>query len=232
MVVHVHRNGEAFEGEFMTRDGNTLTVIMSDPLDEDTIKDLDNFFGCKIEPAIATRAEILRTIGSYFHKVELGPEAVLETEDKLKDLVIGGKELTEQEAGDKTVDIVNFVISSAVLEDASDIHIEPMEKCIRIRYRIDGILQHKTDLPRSLIQPLTSRIKVLCGLDIAERRRHQDGRIEARVMGKEVDLRVSTSTRTTCLGKKATWMERINHPRSSRDRLQSHREAHRILATA
>ncbi len=78
------------------------------------------------------------------------------------------------------------------MEGASDVHIEPLEKVLRVRYRIDGILIHKTDLPISMAPSLISRVKVLASLDISERRRHQDGRIEARVMGKEVDLRVST----------------------------------------
>ena len=73
----------------------------------------------------------------------------------------------------------------------SDIHIEPKEKILAVRYRIDGILRHKTDLPIALAPGLVSRIKILCDLDIAEKRRHQDGRIEARIMDKEIDLRVS-----------------------------------------
>ncbi|MFC1770231.1 GspE/PulE family protein, partial [Nitrospirota bacterium] len=77
-------------------------------------------------------------------------------------------------------------------EEASDIHIEPQESKVRVRYRVDGILQHKTDLPSSMAAPLAARIKVICKLDIAEKRRHQDGRIEARVLNKEFDLRVST----------------------------------------
>ncbi len=85
----------------------------------------------------------------------------------------------------------NYIMSHAIKEDASDIHIEPREKSIRVRFRVDGILQHKTDLPSAIAQKLISRVKVLSGVDIAEKRRHQDGRIQARVLGKRVDLRVS-----------------------------------------
>ena len=182
-----------FKNEFLPafRDGNTLTVIMADPLDEHTLHTLRTFFKCHIEPAVATRNEILSTIGMHFNKIELGPGKEASYTDEIKDLVIGGRDLSSI-AGDSTVEIVNFIISNAISEGASDIHIEPHETSLRIRYRIDGILIHMTDLPRSITNSLISRIKVLCGLDISEKRRHQDGRIEARVLGKEIDLRVST----------------------------------------
>ncbi|OIP91763.1 MAG: hypothetical protein AUK24_02485 [Syntrophaceae bacterium CG2_30_49_12] len=95
------------------------------------------------------------------------------------------------ESGDNIVAILDYIISGAIIEGASDIHIEPKEKMLTVRYRVDGILRHKTDIPIYLAPNLVSRIKVLCGLDIAEKRRHQDGRIEARVNNIEVDLRVS-----------------------------------------
>ncbi len=177
-------------------DAATLTVIMSDPLDEETIHTLRNFFGCNIEPAIAAKSQLNRTINHYFNKLELGPLLTQNTENSFKEttfngLVIGGTDLSKA-SGDSIVEILNFLISSAISEGASDIHIEPMERTFRVRFRVDGILCHKTDLPKSIIQNVISRIKVLCGLDISEKRRHQDGRIEARIMGQEMDLRVST----------------------------------------
>jgi type IV pilus assembly protein PilB len=166
------------------KENDILTVIMADPLDDETLELLDRHFKCEIEPAVATTADISKTIDMYFEGVEYGPE------DGEKDLVIG--DVTLQRGEDSVVEVVNFVITNAIIEEASDIHIEPQESKVRVRYRIDSILQHKTDLPRSMSSPLSSRIKVLCKLDIAERRRHQDGRIEARIQNKEVDLRVST----------------------------------------
>ena len=109
-----------------------------------------------------------------------------------KDMVIDHNTPLRSVTKENTVGILDFVVSSAVKEGASDIHIEPLENRVRVRYRVDGLLRHKTDLPTSTGASLTGRIKALCGLDIAERRRHQDGRIQARVMGKDVDLRVST----------------------------------------
>ena len=181
------------KNEFMPvyKEGNILTVVLSNPLDEDTLNILHGFFKCKIETAIATRNEILRAINQHFNKVAVASEADSEAVEGRKDLVIGGKDLSKKST-DSTIEIVNYIITNALLDDASDIHIEPMERYLRVRYRIDGILQHKTDLPKGLISPLLSRIKSLCALDIAKKGSHQTGRIEAIVMGREIDLTVST----------------------------------------
>lgn len=170
------------------KEGKVLTVIMSNPLDEQTILELRNVFKCRIEPAIALSADIRRAIEQHYRKATLGSQGV--SEKDTKDLVIGDTNFS-RETGDNIVGILDYIITNGIMEGASDIHLEPKEKCLRLRYRIDGILRHKTDLPISLAPGLVSRIKVLCSLDIAEKRRHQDGRIEARIMDKEVDLRVS-----------------------------------------
>ena len=89
------------------------------------------------------------------------------------------------------VKIVNLILVQALKEKASDIHIEPFEKQLKLRYRIDGNLVEATSPPKALQLPIASRIKILAGLDIAERRLPQDGRFRIRVSGKEVDLRIS-----------------------------------------
>ncbi|NVL90720.1 MAG: Flp pilus assembly complex ATPase component TadA [Desulfobacterales bacterium] len=170
------------------REGNVLTVIMGNPLDEETIRDFSNVFKCKIEPAIAPSRDIQDAIKQHYRRVTLKGREI--SREDTKDLVIGDTDFS-QEGEDSIVGILDYIITNAIMEGASDIHIEPKEKNLRIRYRIDGILRHKTDLPAPLAPGLVSRIKALCGLDIAEKRRHQDGRIEARIMDKEVDLRIS-----------------------------------------
>ncbi|MEE9542407.1 MAG: ATPase, T2SS/T4P/T4SS family, partial [Thermodesulfobacteriota bacterium] len=182
-----------FKNEFMPvyKEDNVLTVVLSNPLDEDTLNILRGFFKCNIETAIATRNEILRTITQYFNKVEVADETDSNTLKERKDLIIGGTDFSKKQ-DDSTLEIVNYIITNALLDDASDIHIEPMEKYLRVRYRIDGILQHKTDLPKGVVAPLLSRIKGLCGFDISRKDSHQTGRIEAIVMGREIDLTVST----------------------------------------
>ena len=170
------------------RGKEAVTVIMSNPLDQQAISELKQVFRCTIEPAIAPARDILNTIKQHFQKAGLAGKSVFEKQKK--DLVVGNKNLSLGE-GDNVTGILDYIITNAILEKASDIHIEPKETAIRIRYRIDGILQHKTDLPISFALSLASRIKVLCKLDISEKRKHQDGRIEAKIMDQEVDLRVS-----------------------------------------
>jgi len=178
------------------RQGDTITVIMDDPLDDTTLQGLEKVFNCKVEAAIATSGAIDQALSEYYSKqsIETPEEMQIDFESDvgraIKDLVIGDGESPQN--SDRVVNIVNYIISNGIKESASDIHIEPQEKKIQVRYRIDGILHHKTDLPRSFAPALASRLKVICGLDIAEKRKHQDGRIEAKVMGQDVDLRVST----------------------------------------
>ncbi len=171
------------------KENDVLTLIMSNPLDRDMIQNLGRVFKVrKIKPAIASSTDIRNAIHQHFQKVTFVKDG---TSNKAKtDLIIGDKKIT-MEGGDTTSGVVDYIFTNAILEGASDIHIEPKEESLRVRYRIDGILHHKTDLPVSLAPSLASRIKVLCKLDIAEKRKHQDGRIHAQVMNKEVDLRVS-----------------------------------------
>ncbi|MEW6380320.1 MAG: ATPase, T2SS/T4P/T4SS family [bacterium] len=166
-----------------------VTLIMTDPLADDIIDDFKRSLNAEIEPAIATRSAIHSLLDTLSHKIEYGQK---ESEEFLagKDLVIGNEPYT-RDARDNTVNIVNYIISSAITEGASDIHIEPQMYNLRVRFRIDGVLQHKTDLPKRMIPSVISRIKVMCGMDIAEHRKHQDGRIEARILDNDIDLRVS-----------------------------------------
>ncbi|HEY1373902.1 MAG TPA: ATPase, T2SS/T4P/T4SS family [Candidatus Binatia bacterium] len=169
--------------------GNELTVIMADPLDEATLRDMAKFFKCEIHPAIASISDIQNAINQCLHPEFRGGNA-----EANKDLVINttAKDTSPDARDPAAVDIVNYIIPDAVRDGASDIHIEMQENGVRVRYRIDGVLHHKTDLPAFLAPSVTSRIKVLSGLDIAEKRRHQDGRIQAQVLNRNIDLRVST----------------------------------------
>jgi len=169
-----------------------ITVIMSDPLREETLRDLELFFKCPILPALATKSEIsdaLRQLQEQTTLKGLVPPPDLEFKVQ-KDLMIEESGLTDNES--RTVTVVNYLISRAVRDGASDIHIEPQAARVRVRYRIDGVIHAKTDLPKDLGPSIASRIKALCALDITERRRYQDGRIEAKVNDRDYDLRIST----------------------------------------
>lgn len=164
-----------------------LTVIMANPLNNEIVQLINKIFKCEVELAIASAVDISTFIDRFTKGIEFG-----QPEDTEKNLVIGDTVVSGQAGGDTAVELVNFIISNAIQDDASDIHIELTSEKVRVRYRIDGILQHKTDLPKSVAASLASRIKILCKLDIAEKRRHQDGRIDARIFNKQVDLRIST----------------------------------------
>jgi type IV pilus assembly protein PilB len=172
------------------RYGDTLTVIMSDPLSEETVRLLESTYKCKIETAIAPSEDIQKVIKSIYEDIKM-IETSAASKSPYKNLVIGDAAVAVESSDDNIVAIANYIISNAIQENATDIHIEPMENMLRVRYRINGVLYHKTDLPISIAKTLTSRLKALGGLDIADRRRHQDGRLGARIMNKFYDLRLS-----------------------------------------
>lgn len=168
------------------RHENRVVVIMGDPLDQSTINDLRNIYKCDIDPAIASHRDITNAI-NLIHGFE-GEDLTSRFQEKK--LQLGDD--AEVEGNAEIVDIVNFVISQAIVEKASDIHIEPMEDRLRIRYRVDGVMLHKTDFPIFLTLMISARIKALCNLDTIERKRPQDGRIRTKFMDRVLDLRIST----------------------------------------
>ncbi|NQU24384.1 MAG: Flp pilus assembly complex ATPase component TadA [Candidatus Nealsonbacteria bacterium] len=175
-----------------------LIVIVSDPLDFETIEKLRFILNCQIEIALAPRESILEAINRYYGQTvgESADSMLQEFTDTAIDFT---ETLEEDEGAEEDVDessapivrLVQLMITEAAQLRASDIHVEPFEDRIRVRYRIDGILVERDSPPRRLLGALMSRIKILARLDIAERRRTQDGRIKVSVGEKELDLRVS-----------------------------------------
>lgn len=176
------------------RDGDAIVIIMSDPLSEDTIRNLGQVFKARISPAIATSEEIKKGIKLVFDDlkmVDVVVEKEKSTRNVYKNLVIGDTHALDA-VEPNIAELLNFLLSTAVQDRATDVHIEPLENILRVRYRVDGLLQHKTDLPFHLGATLVSRIKALSGLDIDDRRHNQDGRLGAQVLNKRYDLRIST----------------------------------------
>lgn len=179
------------------RDGS-LKVIISDPEDFETLDKLRFILNRRVEVALAPREVIVDAINRHYGLTE-GESA----DSMLQEFTDTAIDFTETEetaaAADEAVDetsapivrLVHLVITEAVQLRASDIHIEPFEDRVRIRYRIDGVLQERDSPPRRLLGAILSRIKILAKIDIAERRRPQDGRIKVTVGEKELDLRVS-----------------------------------------
>jgi type IV pilus assembly protein PilB len=154
-------------------DGKVATVVMPDPTRKELARELSNSLRMPVEVAVGPREAILQTLADY------------------EQLHRPSRSQADGSAEDNVVAIVDHLVIRAIRERASDIHIEPMQNRVRVRYRIDGDLVHKTDLPSYLAPKIASRIKVMCKADLAERRRHQGGRILFEHNSLEYDMRVS-----------------------------------------
>jgi type II secretory ATPase GspE/PulE/Tfp pilus assembly ATPase PilB-like protein len=195
-------NGSAEDGPARKRRAS-LVVAMVNPTDMQALLDLEFSTGLPIQPAVATRSEIQDAIARVYHTDEWmdGFLHDLPDPEELHLQIEGGEdEDTDENAADPrrefhkipAVRLVNMIINRAIKEGASDIHIEPALHDLHVRYRQDGILREVMKAPKWLHEPLVSRLKILAKLDIAERRRPQDGPLRVKQKGKIVDLRVST----------------------------------------
>ncbi len=159
-----------------SRSKEGTTVIFFDPLNQDSINAAENIFGEKIIKAISTKGLMLDALEGY----EIGRKKVSKTT------------LNPKKSQNETIQVVDYIIQSAIEEDVSDIHIEPLSNKIRIRYRKDGALVLKTELPKEMQDRVLSRIKVLSGVDITDRRHHQDGKFEYKYFSHTYDIRFSS----------------------------------------
>lgn len=178
------------------KDGKKLTLAMVDPTNFYAIDDVRMTSGLDIEPVIAAEREILRAIAESYGVHEVAEKAVnkIRPEDVAK--------IAEVQVADDApvISIVDSLISQAIKERASDIHIEPLDKALRVRLRIDGVLRELINFPLYTHASIISRLKIMSEMDIAEKRLPQDGRIKFQESGREIDIRVSTLP--TILGEK------------------------------
>jgi len=184
----------------LASDEDSLTVLISDPNDVETLDKLRFILDRRISTALASRESISEAINRYYGQqdAESADSMLQEFTETAIDFTETAEEVqgsSDEEVIDETsapiVRLVQLIITEAVQLRASDIHIEPFEDRVRIRYRIDGVLVERDSCPRRLLGAMLSRIKILAKIDIAERRRPQDGRIKVTVGEKELDLRVS-----------------------------------------
>ena len=178
----------------LERRGRVLTVAMANPSNIFAIDDIKFITSLDVQPVVCSEVAIKRAIDRHYATADSlasimeGIEDDIEVVEEQDDDDAAGGE--EQNA--PVVKLVNTLLAEAVKQGASDIHIEPYEKFMRVRYRIDGILQEVMEPPIKLRAAITSRMKIMAELDIAERRIPQDGRIKLKVGQKKIDLRVST----------------------------------------
>jgi len=172
-----------------------MIVVVSDPGDFDLVQKLQFILNKNIRVVLAKREQIIEALDFYY-----GPCETESVDSMLSEFTDTAIDFTETEATSGTgfeesdapvVKLVNLIIQEAVSLRASDIHIEPFMDRVRVRYRIDGVLVERDSPPRRLLAPILSRIKIMASIDIAEKRRPQDGRIKMNLHGKHYDMRLS-----------------------------------------
>lgn len=192
------------------KEGNTLYVAMADPMNLGILDNVRLLLECTVSPVVASPEDIKEAIRKYYGLEEVTVDTMLSqvSGDSLSTVsslsvsslsvesiefdgsIMEGGEEEEGEEG-PVIKLVTLLILEAFRHRASDIHIEPFERELKVRYRIDGILQEVNPPPKALQNSILSRLKIMAGMDISERRIPQDGRIKLQLMGKDIDLRAS-----------------------------------------
>ena len=176
--------------------GDTLTIAMVDPLDIFALDEVRLRTGCEVDPVVVSEKDIIKVFEQYYGARGTMDDIVKSIDKDKLDM----KEGTEAELktlqglveGAPIVKLVNLLITEAIKAGASDIHIEPDEQFLGTRYRVDGVLHEVMSPPKELQSAIISRIKILSGMDIAERRIPQDGRFQLKIEHRQIDCRVST----------------------------------------
>jgi type IV pilus assembly protein PilB len=185
------------------RMGNTLTLAMADPTNVFALDDVGFMTGLQIQPVVASEAAIRKAFERLYETGASVTDMMSELEEADTDVEVvedGEQAFTKadvfdlKESADEApvVRLINMILTDAIRRGASDIHLEPYEKVFRVRFRIDGVLHEIMTPPKRLEAALTSRVKIMATMDIAERRLPQDGRIKLRYHQREIDFRVST----------------------------------------
>lgn len=169
------------------KDKNKLLIAMADPMDYFAIEEVRMATGCQIETSIAAKDDLYRTITKYYDLQESMDQALLDmTPTELEN----DTQITDEDS--PIVRLVNQIIANGVAQRASDVHFDPQETELRVRYRVDGVLKLERALPKHMQNVILARIKIMGNLNITENRLPQDGRIKASVNMKPIDIRVST----------------------------------------
>jgi general secretion pathway protein E len=181
----------------LKRENNLLTAVTSDPLDPHPADEIGALLGCPVQLVISRKEEILKAIDRYCHSESETPQEMIEglNEGEIRVVVSGRGEEPEDllDLANKApiIKLVNLILFQALKERASDIHIQPYEKELKVRYRVDGILHDALTPPKHYQEAVISRIKVMSNLNIAEHRLPQDGRATIKVGDRQIDIRVS-----------------------------------------
>ncbi len=181
----------------LERNNGIVSVATSDPLNFFALEDLKKILGAQIKPVLARGDTVLETINRVYDRASASAEGVMgdlatENLDLLAQELEEPEDLLDVSDEAPIIRLVNSLLFQAVKERASDIHIEPFEKDLVVRFRIDGVLYEILKPPKRFQSSITSRIKIMGGLNIAEKRLPQDGRIRIKIAGRDIDIRLST----------------------------------------
>ncbi|MCP4567765.1 MAG: Flp pilus assembly complex ATPase component [FCB group bacterium] len=174
--------------------GNILTVAMVDPLDVIALDEIRYITKCIIKRAVAGEKAITEAIDQYYSVADSVRDIIGdESDNSITETHLVESQSEEIVTGDSTVvRLVNLILSRAIQDGASDVHIEPDENYLRIRYRVNGVMREEASPPKKLQPEIISRVKIAANLDVSEKRLPQDGRMAIRIGDRDVDLRVST----------------------------------------
>lgn len=184
----------------LKREGNVLYLAMINPTDVQVQDDIRFRTGCTVVPMVAVETSIKKVLKDHYETKALEDEVIGDIVFDVDSLEIVDEAEEEETVSDlaaqvdsgPVVEYVNYLLKKAVVEGASDLHVEPYEKDVRVRLRVDGVLHNYTPPPWRLHKAVVSRLKVMSNLKIQEKRQPQDGRFEARIDGRRIDFRIST----------------------------------------
>ena len=172
------------------------SLLLSDPAAVEDQEYVSLLLGSELQPLLAPRKEIIAAIEHAYFRRDNSPADFIDDLAEGNEAEIGAdrdvSDLLQVASGAPVTQLMNLILLDAYKQNASDIHVEPFERRLRVRYRIDGVLYEQSSPPYNMIQPLVSRLKVMAHMDIAERRLPQDGMARVRVGEREIDIRVST----------------------------------------
>ncbi|MBN1587715.1 MAG: type II/IV secretion system protein [Candidatus Omnitrophica bacterium] len=174
---------------------DSLTLAMVDPLNVPAIEEVQKVTGCVVDTMLANRSSLLQCLDQHYgtgDSMEELVEITQELDDGENEEGFDASDVQKMTDDPPLIRLVNLLLLQAIDQKASDIHIEPTEKNVRVRFRLDGILHEAKTLPKNIQFPVTARLKIMSEMDTIERRKPQDGRISIRVRDRGVDLRVST----------------------------------------
>lgn len=189
--VNILKKHSMLPFEYSASGMNVLRVAMADPMNMAAMDDINIITNLQVEPVVATSQDIMLALDRYFGQAEVNSALEEYVKEKTSQMAEQEDAFSEDINNSPIVQLVKTMIEQAVRQRSSDIHIEPMEKQVRVRYRIDGALYEKATYNISLLPAMVARIKIIGGMDISEKRKPQDGRITQIVDRKEYDIRVS-----------------------------------------